>query len=78
LSQIGGAYDIVLANIETRVLIHMPGALRERIGFGGILVLSGILRSERDELLAAYASMHLEACLDEGEWCACLFRPVEP
>jgi ribosomal protein L11 methylase PrmA len=56
----------------------MPDALRERVRSGGILVLSGILRSERDELLAAYASMHLEACLDEGEWCACLFRPVEP
>jgi len=40
--------------------------------------LSGILRGERDELLAAYAPMRLEECLEDGEWCACLLRPVAP
>jgi len=78
LGDIEGAYDIVLANIETRVLIHMPRELQARIAPNGILVLSGILRGERDELLAAYAPMLLEECLEEGEWCACLLRPVEP
>jgi len=77
LEDIGEAYDIVLANIETRVLIHMPGELQARTAPGGILVLSGILRGERDELLTAYAPMLLEECLEEGEWCACLLRPVE-
>jgi ribosomal protein L11 methyltransferase len=77
LSDIGGVYDIVLANIETRVLIHMPDELQGRIAPGGILVLSGILRGERDELLAAYAPMRLEECFEEGEWCACLLRSVE-
>ena len=77
LGDIDGFYDIVLANIETRVLIHMPDPLRARIAPGGLLVLSGILRGERDELLTAYAPMRLEECLEEGEWCACLLRPVE-
>jgi ribosomal protein L11 methyltransferase len=77
LEDIGGAYDIVLANIETRVLIHMSDELQARIAPAGILVLSGILRGERDELLTAYAPMLLEECLEEGEWCACLLRPVE-
>lgn len=78
LSEVPGVYDIVLANIETRVLVHMPKALQARIAPGGFLILSGILRVERDELLAAYASMRLEDSLEEGEWCACLLRPVEP
>jgi len=78
LSDLEGAYDIVLANIETRVLVHMPGQLQARIAPGGLLVVSGILRAERDELLAAYAPMRLEECLEEGEWCACLLRPVSP
>jgi ribosomal protein L11 methyltransferase len=78
LGDIEGVYDIVLANIETRVLISMPGELRARTAPGGFLVLSGILRGERDELLAAYAPMLLEECLEEGEWCACLLRPVAP
>ena len=77
VGDIDGAYDIVLANIETRVLIHLPEPLRARVAPGGFLVLSGILRVERDELLAAYAPMRLGQCLEEGEWCACLLRPVE-
>ena len=78
LSDIDGVHEIVLANIETRVLMHMPKDLQARIALGGILVLSGILRTERDELLAAYAPMRLEECLEEGEWCACLLRPGAP
>jgi ribosomal protein L11 methyltransferase len=78
LSDIDGVYEIVLANIETRVLMHMPKDLQARIALGGILVLSGILRTERDELLAAYAPMRLEECIEEGEWCACLLRPEAP
>lgn len=77
VEDVGGAYEIVLANIETRVLIHMPDSLRARVAPGGFLVLSGILREERDEVLTAYASMRLEECLEEGEWCACVLRPVE-
>jgi ribosomal protein L11 methyltransferase len=77
LDDVEGSYDIVLANIETRVLLHMPSALRARTAPCGILVLSGILLEERDELLAAYASMSLDECLEEGEWCACVLRPVE-
>jgi len=78
MGDVGGAYDIVLANIETRVLIHMPDQLRARIAPGGFLILSGMLRGERDELLTAYAPMRLDECLEEGEWCACLLRPVGP
>jgi ribosomal protein L11 methyltransferase len=74
LAEITGLYEIVLANIETRVLIQMPEQLEARLAPGGILVLSGILRVERDELLAAYASMRLESVIEEGEWCACVLR----
>lgn len=74
LAEITGLYEIVLANIETRVLVQMPEQLEARLAPGGILGLSGILRVERDELLAAYASMHLESVIEEGEWCACVLR----
>ncbi|MGB8329798.1 MAG: 50S ribosomal protein L11 methyltransferase [Polyangiales bacterium] len=77
LERVEGIYDIVLANIETRVLIHMPNELQRRVRPGGMLVLSGILRPERDELLDAYSAMRLEECLEEGQWCACLLRPVD-
>jgi ribosomal protein L11 methyltransferase len=78
LNAIDGVYDLVLANIETRILVHMPDALRARMAPGAALVLSGILRKERDELLDAYASMHLEELIEEGEWCACVLRREAP
>ena len=78
LAEVDGVFDIVLANIETRVLIHMADDLRERLTPAGLLVLSGILRSERDELLEAYAPMELEHCLEEGDWCACVLRLADP
>jgi ribosomal protein L11 methyltransferase len=74
LAEVDGVFDIVLANIETRVLVHMPKDLQARLAPDGLLVLSGILRPERDELLAAYAPMKLEQCLEEGQWCACVLR----
>ena len=74
LIAITGIYDLVLANIETRVLVHMPDALQSRMAPGATLILSGILRTEKDELLAAFASMHLEDLVEEGEWCACVLR----
>ncbi len=78
LSAIEGVYDLVLANIETRVLVHMPEALQARMAPSASLVLSGILLKERDELLAAYATMHVESLVEEGEWCALVLRKEAP
>jgi ribosomal protein L11 methyltransferase len=74
LEEVPGSYDLVLANIETRVLVHMPDALQARMAPGALLVLSGILRKEQDELLKAYSAMLIEELIEEGEWCACVLR----
>ena len=74
LDDVEGEFDLVVANIETRVLVHMPAPLRARMAPGASLILSGILNRERDELLAAYSDMQLEELIEEGEWCACVFR----
>jgi ribosomal protein L11 methyltransferase len=74
IDAVDGVYDLVLANIETRVLVHMPDALRARMASGAALILSGILRRERDQLLAAYESMRVDALIEEGEWCALVLR----
>jgi ribosomal protein L11 methyltransferase len=78
LEEIEGTYDLVLANIETRVLVHMPVALEARMAPNALLILSGILRKERDELLAAYGSMQVEELVEEGEWCAMVLRREGP
>jgi len=58
--------------------VHMPAELRARMAPRAALILSGVLRKERDELLAAYGSMHLEELVEEGEWCACVLRQEAP
>lgn len=74
LDDVEGEFELVVANIETRVLVHMPDALRARMAPGASLILSGILNREREELLASYSDMQLEELVEEGEWCACVFR----
>jgi ribosomal protein L11 methyltransferase len=78
LRDVSGAYDIVVANIETRVLAPLAPGLQARTAPSGFLVLSGVLRDEQDELVATFSSMRLQETLEEGEWCACVLRPRDP
>ena len=71
---IPGVYDLVIANIETRVLTRMARALRARLAPGASLILSGVLNRERADLFSAYSECELEELVEEGEWCACVFR----
>jgi len=75
LVEVEGMYDVVLANIETRVLIDVADELSSRIAPGGFLVLSGILHEEREAIAAAYPSMRLIEWLEENAWCACVMEP---
>ena len=70
LSDIDERHDLVLANIETRVLVPMAAPLQEKLAPGAPLILSGILRDERAQLLSAFGSLRLRAEVEEGEWCA--------
>mgnify|MGYP002780735831 FL=1 len=71
VQRLRSTYDLVLANIEAHVLIPMAEALKKRVAEGGCLVLSGILRHQRDEVLAAYgASLGQALISSEGEWIA--------
>lgn len=75
LSDVTGGYDVVLGNIETRALVPMADDLQARVAPGGFLALSGVLRSERETLLSAYASMRVDEALEQGEWCAFVLAP---
>lgn len=54
ISAIEGQYPVVVANIRAQVLCAMAAELTQRVAPGGVLVLSGVLASERDEVLACY------------------------
>ena len=54
-------YPLVLANIETRILVPLSEPIRARVAPGGTLVLSGILRNEIETARAAYSDLELLA-----------------
>lgn len=68
------AYDVVIANILAPVLIAMVENLTTTLK-DGVLILSGILVSQKEDVIAAYMQHNLElveaAVLDD--WCALVF-----
>ncbi len=70
LARLAGSYDVITANIEARVLIPMAPDLESRLAHGGLLVLSGILDSQQDEVRAAFSALQLLEAPADGEWIA--------
>jgi ribosomal protein L11 methyltransferase len=68
------SYPLVLANIESRVLVPLREALTARVQPGGVLILSGLLTTEREPLLAAYAALEPLETRAQGEWIALVLR----
>lgn len=69
-----GPYDVIAANILANPLIAMAPALAAALKPGGYAVLSGLLRRQRDEVVAAHAARGLrlirieEIGTDETGW----------
>jgi ribosomal protein L11 methyltransferase len=59
---------LVLANIEARILIPMAKDLAARVEPGGLLLLSGILVPQKDDVRAAYPDFELLEAPVLGEW----------
>ena len=59
---------VVVANIEARVLVPMAPELDRHVAPGGLLLLSGVLVPQRDEVRAAYPTYELLASPEMGEW----------
>lgn len=74
----GRRADVVLANIQSDVLIRFSTRLIQAVRPGGTLVLSGILDSELEEVRTAFRSELPEATIESstlGEWADLLVRP---
>ena len=64
------SFDLILANIQADVLCALAPAMPQHLTAGGHVILSGILREQAEEVVAAYAAagFRLKAQSDEGEW----------
>ena len=71
-----GTFDLVTANLTGGLLIEAAGHLRDLARPGARLILSGFLRSEEDEVKAAFADDAVTSRSEEEEWaCVCVQRP---
>jgi ribosomal protein L11 methyltransferase len=64
-----GAYDVVVANLDTATLSRLAGDLVDRIADRGWLVASGVSRERQDEAVAAFEAAGLPVHARAGrEW----------
>ena len=74
-----GPYDLVVANILAGPLTRLAPAIGARLGRGGVVVLSGLLRWQEGLVLSFYRpqGLRLVRALRQGPWSALLLeRPV--
>jgi len=60
--------DVVLANITGAMIVRAASRLAQAVLPGGTLILSGILATERDEVLGAFANQTVVTIVQEDEW----------
>ena len=64
--------DIVVANLLTNLVIRLMGDIRNHLDSGGRYIMSGILTTQQDKVIAALKENGFEmlAVAELGEWCA--------
>ncbi len=66
-------FDLVLANIAAPLLLERAEEIMSLVAPDGVLVLSGLLTSDIEEVARAYARCGAAELLRDGEWAALLF-----
>ncbi|WP_143306968.1 50S ribosomal protein L11 methyltransferase [Chitinophaga vietnamensis] len=75
LKEISGKYDILLANINLNVLLQFMGEMRRLLKPGGVLLLSGIMPADEQQILAAAQPQGFEFQhkIEKDNWLAIQF-----
>jgi ribosomal protein L11 methyltransferase len=63
-----GPFDLIFANILLRPLQRFATPLTKLVAPGGCIILSGILKSQANAVIAAYHGLVLERCIDIEGW----------
>jgi ribosomal protein L11 methyltransferase len=69
-------FDLILANINRHILIEISNSILQLSKKDGILILSGLLYTDREEILEIYSNNGFNL-IDEkrlGEWIALVFN----
>lgn len=79
LPDVGGTYDLVVANILAHIIIDMAkSGLAKRVKLGGTLVVSGVLVEQADDVSTALGQQGLRVTerRRQDEWVALVARKV--
>ena len=70
--------ELLFANITADVLLILSKDVTRHIKSGGVMIMSGIIKSRVDEVINAYSALGftLEKRRDKGEWIALVMRKV--
>lgn len=68
VSEIDGPYDVIVANILAPVLIELAPALVELIHPDGCIIVAGLIDTQLDRVLEAYAPLTPVSTVDELPW----------
>jgi len=50
-------FDLIVANIQRNILIELADGIKSRVKSGGIIILSGLLESDEEEIINKYCSL---------------------
>ncbi len=71
-AEIPGTFDLVVANILANTLVELAPQLAAKVARGGVVLLSGILAPQEDEVRRAYVARGLSpfagGARRQGEW----------
>jgi len=75
IDSIKGKYDLIVANISVEELVRMRDEFKSRLSGKGLLLLSGIPYSRRDELVYGMESsaLNFREGFRKGDWVAFVF-----
>ncbi|MDO8519339.1 MAG: 50S ribosomal protein L11 methyltransferase [Deltaproteobacteria bacterium] len=76
IAEAPGPYDCVIANIITPTILELAEDLERRLAPGGCLVLSGILKTEKKQILERFKSFHMVSELSSKEWISLRFSKI--
>lgn len=69
-------FDLILANINKHILLDIKDELKKRISENGLLILSGLLIQDKDDIEKAYSSIgfQLLELKQMNEWIGLVFK----
>lgn len=78
LQSVKGQYDLIVANVFIEPILFMKEDLKELLADKGVLIISGIPHTRRDEAVRGLkpAGLELQHELREGDWVALEFLAV--